>query len=52
VTAATLASTGCAPTGRVGLSPMPAADRVILPEGADPPETAYLDWHRERVYAA
>jgi putative restriction endonuclease len=30
----------------------PLAEKLILPEGADPPETAYLDWHRERVYAA
>ncbi len=30
----------------------PLAQTLILPEGADPPRTAYLDWHRERVYAA
>jgi putative restriction endonuclease len=30
----------------------PLGERLLLPEGADPPGAAYLRWHRDRVFAA
>jgi putative restriction endonuclease len=30
----------------------PLRDAILLPDGADPPATEYLNWHRERIFAA
>jgi hypothetical protein len=30
----------------------PLRDVQLLPDDADPPEVAYLKWHKERIFAA
>lgn len=37
---------------RAALGKPPLTDRLILPDAADRPDIAYLDWHRTQIYVA
>lgn len=40
------------PLARQDYGRPPLREVLLLPEGAQPPATKYLDWHRQKIFAA